>query len=365
MSALNIKFNTSNRELFNTLRQRVDEYFKTNQISKFANYKMVIKTIALFALYFTPYFLLIFNTFPNTAMQFFCCLLMGFGMSGIGLSVMHDAVHGAYARNKTINDLLCKSMNLIGGSSLNWSIQHNTLHHTYTNVHEIDEDIAPAGFLRFEPHAKLSKIHKYQFLYAWFFYGLMTIMWATTKDFKQLSRYNRKDLLKLKNTTYKKELINLIFNKLFYFTYTVIIPYMLLDLPFYQIIIGWLIMHYVAGIMLALIFQPAHVIDTTDFPLPKGGSMEDDFATHQLRTTTNFGTNSIFMSWFVGGLNFQVEHHLFPNICHIHYKKIAPIVKKTVEEFNIPYLSKSTFVGAIYDHAKILYDLGRPNKLKA
>ena len=119
------------------------------------------------------------------------------------------------------------------------------------------------------------------------------------------------------------------------------------------------------SLFLALIFQPAHVIDLTDFPTPDStGNMQDDWASHQMKTTANFAQKSWAFSWFVGGLNFQVEHHLFPNICHVHYKKIAPIVKQTALEFNLPYHSKKTFIGALAAHAKLLYQLGQPNSVK-
>ena len=360
MSATTIRFNNANRSFYLAAKKRVDDYFKTNNISRYGDYRMVLKSIFMFTLYFTPFVLLLSNVFDSFWAQSIMWLLMGFGMSGIGLSIMHDANHGSYARNAILNALMCRSMNFIGGSSINWQLQHNTLHHTYTNIDEHDEDIAPPGFLRFSPNAPLKKVHKLQYIYAWFFYGLMTIMWATTKDFKQLKRYDKMGLLAIKKTTYKVELFKLILNKIFYLSYSLALPIILMNTPWYLVLAGWLIMHYLCGMILALIFQPAHVIEDTTFPLPdSSGNMEDDWATHQLKTTLDFAQKSWLFSWFVGGLNFQVEHHLFPNICHIHYKKIAPLIKQTAEEFNLPYYTKKTFVGAVAGHAKLLYALGR------
>lgn len=360
MSANTIRFNNANRSFYLTAKKRVDEYFKSNNISRYGNYKMVIKSIFMFALYFTPFVLLLMNLSDSFWVQALLWVLMGFGMSGIGLSVMHDANHGTYARNAKLNALMCRSMNFIGGSSLNWQLQHNTLHHTYTNIHDHDEDIAPLGFLRFDPHAEYKKIHKYQFLYAWFFYGMMTMMWSTTKDFSQLKRYQSMGLLAVRKTTYKKQLGLLVLNKLFYLGFSFALPMFLMDSPWYLIVAGWAIMHFTCGMILALIFQPAHVVDLTEFPLPcSQGNMADDWAAHQLKTTMNFAQKSWAFSWFVGGLNFQVEHHLFPNICHIHYKNLAPIIRETAREFNLPYHSKKTFVEALASHAKLLYALGK------
>lgn len=356
-----IRFNNANRQFYMTLKKRVDEYFKTNNISKFGNSSMVIKSIAMFIFFLGPYAVLMSNVFTNGYIQLGLWILMGIGMSGVGLSIMHDANHGSYSKNHKINKLMSFSMTLIGGSSLNWQLQHNNLHHTFTNIEGHDEDIAPLGFLRFSPHAEYKKIHKFQFLYAWFFYGLMTLMWAFTKDFAQLIRYNKMGLLKGHNTTFKAELFKLSIHKFIYLGYNLVLPLIFINAPWWQVLLGFFAMHFTCGLILALIFQPAHVVEETEFPTPVGESnqMEDDWASHQMKTTANFAPKNWLLSWFVGGLNYQVEHHLFPNICHVHYKKIAPIVKETAKEFNLPYHSKPTFIGALVSHAKLLYQLGR------
>lgn len=350
-----------------TVKKRVDEYFKQNNISRYADYRMVIKSVIMLTLYLTPYFLLITNVFSNGYIQIALCIFMGFGMSGIGLAIMHDAVHGTYSKNQKVNDLMAMSMGLIGGSAVNWRLQHNILHHTFTNIEGHDEDIAPLGFLRFSPHAEYRKIHRFQFIYAWFFYGLMTLMWATTKDFNQLTRYHKMGLLKTHNRNYKKEYFRLFMYKLFYWCFTIGVPMTFVNLVWWKILVGFAIMHFTCGLMLALIFQPAHVIEETDFPTPDGQShqMADDWASHQMKTTANFAPKAWLLSWFVGGLNYQVEHHLFPTICHVHYKKIAPIVMETAKEFNLPYHSKKTFLEALTSHAKMLYDLGREPRMAA
>lgn len=360
-----VRFNTSNRQFYLTAKKRVDEYFRTHNISKFGNYKMVLKTIIMFIIFLGPYAILLTNHFTNTWALLGLTILMGVGMSGVGLSVMHDACHGSYSKSHVVNKIMSFSMTLIGGSAINWQLQHNNLHHTFTNIEGHDEDIAPLGFLRFSPHSPHKKIHKFQFLYAWFFYGLMTLMWAFTKDFSQLIRYSKMDLLKVKHTTFKKELVKLIFSKIIYLGYGLVIPMIVINLPWWEVLIGFGIMHFTCGLILALIFQPAHVVEETEFLEPKdtNNAVEDDWASHQLKTTANFAPKSFLFSWFVGGLNFQIEHHLFPNICHVHYKKIAPIIKQTAKEFNLPYHSQPTFLGAVISHAKLLYSLGKSPSL--
>lgn len=362
MNSQNIlRFNNSNRQFYSELKKRVDGYFKENNLSKNGNINMYLKTVFMFMAYLVPYALLVSGVFSNPLVWLLLTILMGFAMAGIGLCVMHDANHGSYSRFTRFNKILGYfSIGLLGGYSINWRIQHNVIHHTYTNVHEHDEDIAPPGFMRFEPHSKIKWIHKLQFLYAWFFYGMMTLMWSTTKDFKQLARYNQKGLLKSNNTTYGKELAVLIASKAAYYGYMLIPFFTVSSMSFWQWLLGFVILHYVAGLILALIFQPAHVVSETEFPLPDDkGSLENHWAEHQMRTTMNFATGDPIFSWLVGGLNYQVEHHLFPNICHVHYPKISKIVENTAKEFNVPYLSRKTFVGALWSHQVMLWKLGR------
>jgi len=356
-----IRFNNSNRQFYTELKKRVDTYFKENKVSKNGNVSLYIKTAFMFLAYLVPYLLMVSNVFDNKLIWLLLSVLMGLSMAGIGLCVMHDANHGSYSKNVKFNKILGYiSINLVGGHSLNWRIQHNVIHHTYTNVHEHDEDIAPPGFMRFEPHAERKGIHKLQFLYAWFFYGMMTLMWSTTKDFKQIIRYSKKGYLKGANTTFKTELFVVICSKILYYGY-MLLPYFLVkEMTILNWLSGFLVMHYIAGLVLAMIFQPAHVVGETEFPLPTGeGNMENHWAEHQLRTTMNFATKNRVFSWLVGGLNFQVEHHLFPTISHVHYPKIAGIVESTAKEFNLPYKAQRTFVGALWSHEQMLWKLGR------
>ncbi len=347
-----------NAEFYKTLQTRVREYFKENNLSRYANGGMVVKTIFMIALYVTP-FILMNTIITSTWISFLMWIVMGLGMAGVGLSIMHDANHGAYSKNDRVNKLLGLVINGVGGSDVNWRIQHNVLHHTYTNVTGMDEDINPGVLMRFTPHAKRLKFHKYQHFYAWFFYGLMTLMWCTVKDFIQAKRFNGQDLLKTQNITYSRLIRNIIITKVVYFTIILGLPMLFSSLSWYAIIIGFLSMHFIAGLVLAAIFQPAHVIPSSTYPVPnESGEVDADWAVSQLYNTANFAPKSKWFSWYVGGLNFQVEHHLFPNISHMHYKKLSKIVEKTAKEYNLPYFSFKTFYGALKEHTKMLHDLG-------
>jgi linoleoyl-CoA desaturase len=354
-----LTFSRTKLDFSSTLNKRVSDYFKTNDLSRHGNTEMVVKTVCMFLAYFVPYGLIISGLITGPLMLILMAVIMSLGLGGIGLSVMHDANHGAYSNKSWLNTLIGYSLNLVGANAFNWKMQHNVLHHTYTNVHEEDEDISPRGILRMTPHSDWKFIHKFQHFYAWFLYGLMTIVWMVVKDFARLRKYQKNGLAKKHKANILKEWLILFATKLVYIGYIFIIPLVFTALPWWQILVGILIMHYIAGFMLAIIFQPAHVIDGTEFPLPDdNNALENNWAVHQLLTTTNFGNKSRWFSWYVGGLNFQIEHHLFPNVCHVHYRKISSIVKDTAREFGLPYKSTKTFIGALRGHARLLKQLG-------
>jgi linoleoyl-CoA desaturase len=354
-----LTFPATRLDFSSTINKRVNAYFKTHGISHYGNSEMVMKTIVMFLLYFVPYILIISGWIASPILLVLLVIIMSLGLSGIGLSVMHDANHGAYSKKTWINKVMGYSLNLVGANAFNWKMQHNVLHHTYTNVHDVDEDINPRGILRLTPHSDWKAIHRFQHIYAWFLYGLMTIAWMVVKDFIRIVKYHKNGLAKKHKANMTTEWIILLVTKLVYVGYIFLVPVLFTPLLWWQVLLGIFVMHYIAGFMLAIIFQPAHVIEGTEFPLPDDtNKLENNWAIHQLVTTTNFGNKSRWFSWYVGGLNFQIEHHLFPAICHVHYRNISAIVKRTAQEFSIPYKSSNTFIGALYGHAKLLKQLG-------
>ncbi len=360
-----IRFNSSKESngFYLTLRKRVDEYFSSQKLNKYGNSKMWFKTLAILSIYFVPYSaLFIFPTLP-LLVYYLLWIIMGVGMAGIGLSIMHDANHGSYFKNQKLNSALGEIIALVGGHSTNWKIQHNVLHHTYTNVHDIDEDIDIGVLMRFSPHQERLKIHRFQHIYAWFLYALMTIMWMTTKDFKQLLRYHKADLLRGQHTSLPKEFVKLTLFRLVYFFYALFLPLYFSSFAWWEILIGFFSMHFIAGFILSCVFQSAHVMETSPYEEAKDNVIQKNWAIHQLLNTANFAMKSRFLSWYAGGLNFQIEHHLFPNICHIHYKKLSEIVQKTAQEFNLPYYHNYTFWDALRVHYKTLKQLGRADTL--
>lgn len=346
-------------QFFAVLRKRVDAYFEENKISRHANSEMKWKMVLLLLGYILPFIIMLGFGLEGLG-GYICFSVMGIFVAGVGMSVMHDAIHGAFSKKQKVNDWVGYSLNLLGASISNWKLQHNLLHHTYTNIVSHDEDIKPRVGLKFNPNIKTKKIHRFQFLYAFLFYGIITIYWVLAKDLVQFIQFSRKGINKNSKGENVILFLKMTHMKLWYFGIFLALPIFVLGFSPVFIITGFLLMHFIAGLILTLIFQLAHTVEVTSHPQPNSsGVIENDWAIHQMNTTVNFSKDNRLLSWYVGGLNFQVEHHLFPKICHVHYPAIAPIVKKTAEEFGVPYLENPTLIQALGSHFRFLQDMGR------
>lgn len=321
---------------------------------------MKLKTINMLAIYFVPYILML-TLDPSGIWVFLAFALMGVGMAAVGMSVMHDAAHGAYHKSPKINDLIASSIYLISGNLTTWRLQHNVLHHTYTNIEGLDDDLDTRGLLRLHPDQVHKKMHRFQVWYAPLLYSLLTLNWVVMKDFSQLIRYQQEGVAKLNAKDLRNEWIKLVGTKVLYFSLFVVMPIALLSVSWYVPVLAFVIMHAIAGFILSFVFQLAHVVDHVQtHSMPEDESpMQDAFLEHQLQTTSDFARRSKIVSWFVGGLNFQVEHHLFPHICHIHYPAISEIVRKTAEEFGLPYYEHKTLWQAVRSHLNSLRIYGK------
>lgn len=351
--------NKVSRDFSKTVKARVQDYFNSNNLSPHANTAMVLKTLILLTLYFGAYALILSGAFSLNAMWFFS-FLMGVGMAGIGFSISHDALHGAYSSNSTVNKILGLSFDLMGANGYIWKITHNIVHHTYTNIHGHDEDLEVAEFIRLSPHSEYKWVHRFQHILAFFAYSFATLFWVFIKDYRYFFKEN---LGPYENKSHPfSEWFTLITTKLLYYTYILVIPMLVLDITWVQLIIGFLTLHLTAGLILGIIFQLAHVVEETDHPTPNEENMIDEhWMIHEMVTTNNFARKNKLLSWYIGGLNYQIEHHLFPKVCSIHYPEISHIVEKTAIEFGIPYNHHDTFREAIASHFRTLKKFGDPN----
>lgn len=325
---------------------------------------MAFKSFVMLSLFILPLVIISTGVLTESWQLFALYLTCGAGMAGIGMGVMHDAIHGSYSSSPKLNWFMAQSMNLVGANASVWRVQHNVLHHTYTNIEGSDDDLNTPPFLRFTPKRILSNVHKYQHFYTWFFYSLSTISWITTKDFVRLKRYTDKGLIK-RGREFNQMLLKLIAWKLAYYGYALALPIIFSGFAWPTVVIAFICMHMVTGMTISLVFQTAHIMPETNFPSPcKQGNMACNWTVHQLETTTNYAPDNKVLGWLVGGLNYQVEHHLFPHICHLHYPQISKIVKSTTEEFGLTYNSIPTFGKALTEHAKMLRHLGQQKTLQ-
>ena len=351
-----LKFNRKKSQFLIVTRKRVDEHFKNSGTSKNANASMWFKTAVFLIGFFGLYALIISNAFTIWAMLPMA-ILLGIFSAFVGFNICHDAIHGSFSSHKSVNKAFGFVFHLLGASPYVWSITHNLVHHNFTNVpgHDEDIDVAP-GLIRISDDKPATKIHRFQHLYAFPLYSLASISWAFRKDYK---KFFQAKVGQTESKHPKVEYFNLFFYKAMYYFLFLVLPMLVLDISWWHLIIGFLALHFAQGLTMGLVFQLAHVVEGTDYPMPDDtGNIEETWAEHQMRTTANFATNSKLAAFFLGGLNRQIEHHLFPGICHIHYGKISSIVKETAAEFDIPYIESPTFTMALKSHYRMLRKFG-------
>lgn len=348
-------------EFFSVLNKRVNEYFKSNNLSRNANAEMVLKTTLYFSVLVSSYLLIVF-TGINPWIKLGLAGIMGFTCALIGMNVCHDAIHGSYSKNQWVNTIISHTFNLIGANPYLWDIMHNQMHHTYTNIHAADEDVEAVPGVRTSPLVKRRWIHRFQHLYAFPFYAFASLSWVFLKDYKKF--FSKKIGIKESKKHPLKEYFFLFGYKALYYVIFLVLPFTFIELPWYYILAGFLFSHFIEGATLALVFQLAHIVEGPEFPLPdEEGHIQDNWAVHQLKTTANFATRSRLALWICGGLNFQVEHHLFPNVCHTHYPQVSKIVKTTALEYNIPYYEHRSFFAALASHIRVLKMFGREDNI--
>lgn len=350
-----VSFNNSNRVFFNALKQSVDEYFQSKGIRKTGNSKLYIKSAVLIVFTLTLYVgVLVFPVAGWIKLLMAACF--GAGMAFIGFNVMHDACHGSFSSRKWVNDIFGLSMNALGGNAFLWKLKHNIIHHTYTNVDGVDDDINNMPFMRECKTQPWKPMHRFQAYYMFMLYGFTSLfMWIS--DF--IKYFSKKVYTtELKPMDVKEHVIFWI-SKAMYIVVYVVIPIAVLGWKPW--LAGFLVMHFVLGLILALVFQLAHVVEHAEFSAAgiEPVKIENEWAIHQVKTTANFAAGSRLVTWLVGGLNYQIEHHLFPRISHIHYPELSRIVRDTCEQFNLRYNYFPTMAHAVASHFRVMDELGK------
>lgn len=350
------KFMKGKGDFHIVLKDRVNQYFTDHKQPVTGNFSLLFKGILFSLLFLAVYVHLVFFT-PIAWIAIPECIIFGLLTAAIGFNVMHDGAHGSFSKYKILNKVAGASLNFLGGSAIMWNMKHNIIHHTYTNIDGVDDDIEARPWMRFASTQKKLKMHKFQQYYFWFLYALLHLLWIFVSDYQKY--FTRKiGVVQLRKMT-PYEHFSFWAAKLIYAFMFIALPIMLLG--FTAWLVGFLTITMVTGLAISMVFQLAHTVEHTEFPVPSkaSGKIESEWAIHQLNTTANFATKSKTISWLLGGLNFQIEHHLFPRISHVHYPAISKIIKKTCGEYDINYIEFPKMRQAIASHIHYLKRLGQ------
>ena len=354
-----LKFGASDR-FVRELRRRVDAYFERTGRRRRDCPRMYFKTATILTWFFSVYLLLLFvatswwSVIP-------LAVLLGLAIAAVGFNIQHDGGHKAYSDRTWVNKIMAMTLDLMGGSSYLWNWKHNSIHHTYTNISGHDDDIDVGILGRLSPHQPRYWFHRLQGVYLWVLYGFLAIKWHFYDDFYNVAvgRIGGHKIPRPRG----KDLILFIAGKVVFFSMAFVIP-MLLH-PVWVVLGVYALAAFVSGIVLSVVFQLAHCVGEADFPMPvinDAGAerIDNEWAVHQVQTTVNFARRNPFLCWFLGGLNFQIEHHLFARICHVHYPALSKVVEEVCHEFGVRYAAHKSFWSAVGSHFRWLVQMGRP-----
>lgn len=351
------KFPVTNHSLHAELKRRVNQYLEDHAIKATGNTKLFSKAIILMGLFIITYVHLVFFT-PPAFYAILECIIFGGLIAAIGFNVMHDGSHGSFSKYAWLNKLAASSISVLGANRFMWSMKHVTLHHTYTNVDGVDDDIEVGALMRMAPTQKHLLLHRFQHIYFWILYMFLYIFWIFFADYKKYFT-GKIGTISIRKMTFLEHL-EFWSVKIYHAVAFVILPIYIVG--FQSWLIGFMVATFFAGFVLSIVFQLAHTVEHTEFPVASSlnNKLPDEFAAHQIQTTANFATKNKLVSWLVGGLNFQIEHHLFPKISHVHYPEISKIVKQACADFKLNYIEYPTVLSAIKAHVYFLKSMSKP-----
>lgn len=348
-----VKFSNANTVFSKALKQKANDYFAKSLKNKTGDSRIYVKATVLLAIFVLIYVTLVFIQ-PHWIISLLLCVVFGVNFAAIGFNIMHDAGHNSFSSNKKLNTVLSYSLNMLGGNIYFWKLKHNVAHHTYTNIEGEDHDIE-VKFMRLHADQQAKKYHRYQRYYFIALYCVSYLAWIYYQDYE---KYFKQALGKTQFHFPLKEKVIFWTTKIIHLNVFIIIP--VLCVGWLPTLIGLLVSSIVCGLILATVFQLAHVVTETEFTVVQDAErVENEWMVHQLLTTANFATKNKTLTWLLGGLNFQVEHHLFPKISHIHYPALNKIVRQTCQEFNINYIEFKTFQSAFSSHVQVIQAMSR------
>jgi linoleoyl-CoA desaturase len=352
-----ISYHQKENSFYTTLRNRINEYFETTGLGKQDDPGMYLKTVLQLSLWIGFYTAMLSNHFKGWPL-FFMQLGFHFTMFLMSVGIAHDGSHSSYSKHPWLNKVMYRVFDLIGINSHMWEYNHNLSHHFVPNIPLYDSAIDSFGLFRLHPRAKYFNFHKFQHLYIFIIYSCSTLFKIFFLDFFSFGRKTIGNVTVGKHAA--KDIFYLVFTKLFVLAYTLIIPVLVIDVPAWQVIGGFIAGNVLMGITLGIVFQVTHLSDNTVFAEPdEGGTVYNSFPMHIIATTADFAPGNKIVTWISGGLNLHVAHHLFPKISQVHLPAITKILKQTSIEFGVPYKVYPTVISALKSHLRLLKELGK------
>jgi linoleoyl-CoA desaturase len=245
---------------------------------------------------------------------------------------------------------------LLGFSSYAWRVKHNVAHHTYTNVDGYDDDISQTPFARLTPTQEPKWWYRLQHIYIWPLYSVMVLRWQTGADIAALirGRIGNSPM----HTPRRWDLAGLVAGKAIFVSWAIVVP--LLFYPWWVVAAGYVGYTMATSLVTATTFQLAHCVEEAGFVSAEELTANKRiWAVHEVETTVNFCPRNAFLTWVLGGLNYQIEHHLFPRVSHTHYPQIAEIVRRNAAKHGVRYTAQPSLRAALRSHQRHLRALGR------
>jgi linoleoyl-CoA desaturase len=335
------------------LRRRLDRFFADRNISPKADPTMWVK-IAVGLAVLGGSWMAIYAFKPDSWRFVALYVLGGLAQTFLLLNIAHDSNHNAISSVPFINKTLNYAFDVCGINSYMWRILHHRGHHSCINLHGEDDALTGRGIFRFTPHEPRARWHRFQHIYALFFYAMFYLDYVFVRDFEAFFFPTHDYLKRTRHPV--REYVTLFAGKAFYLTYMLILPVMVLGRSPWLVAGAFVLVHLIVGLSVSLVFQTTHTIDSTHFPLSRNEF--DNSVYHIFATTADYATSNPVVGWLAGGLNHHIAHHLCPFVCHTHYAPLTRIVQETAEEFGVPYRQHPTMTRAIWHHLILLKQLG-------
>ena len=341
--------------LYRDLKRIKTLYFSLNHISRFGNSRLLIKAFILLSITATAYYLTL--TATSYLVLQFSYFILGAACVVIGMTFGHDAAHHCLTGNKKTDDALFEIIfGLQGINGYMWRVRHNNSHHPFPNVHEYDSDLEISSLLFLDTTRQKKWIHLYQHVYAPFLYMFFSLMWIFYIDF---ILFRKKQLANMEVIHHRRiELIKLLVFKFLTLAIFLFIPLALSPLPGFLIVLSFVVMHLINSMLLTFTFFISHHVGETTYASPANNSIDTSWLERQIAATMDFHAESKVANLIFGGFNAHLAHHLFPDVCHIHYPVLSSLIKQSLKEHNIKYNSLN-FFKAVWSHLTLLKRLPR------